>query len=186
MAKTGIAFETAESAFGPLGLVWAERENRFKILRIYLPQRRTSLSNRIRQDFPGAVKKSCEASRLVLEGLGRILAGMPFDCDLSVLDLDACGDFQRRVLLEERKIPRGKVSTYRRVAERIGSPKAARAVGTALATNPFPLIIPCHRAVRSNGELGGFGGGLPMKKALLEMEGVRFDARGRVVREDIR
>jgi O-6-methylguanine DNA methyltransferase len=63
---------------------------------------------------------------------------------------------------------------------RLSAPRAARAVGTALARNPFPLIIPCHRVVRSDGMLGGFGGGLKMKKALLEMEGVAFDRSGRV------
>jgi methylated-DNA-[protein]-cysteine S-methyltransferase len=62
----------------------------------------------------------------------------------------------------------------------LGKPSAARAVGRALATNPFPIIIPCHRAVRSDGSLGGYQGGLAMKRALLEMEGVEFDARGRV------
>jgi methylated-DNA-[protein]-cysteine S-methyltransferase len=60
-------------------------------------------------------------------------------------------------------------------------PRAARAVGTALARNPFPVIIPCHRAIRGDGTLGGFGGGLKMKRALLEMEGVRFDRYGKVM-----
>jgi methylated-DNA-[protein]-cysteine S-methyltransferase len=60
-------------------------------------------------------------------------------------------------------------------------PGAARAVGTALARNPFPIIIPCHRTVRSNGDLGGFGGGLKMKRELLELEGVQFSTTGRVL-----
>jgi methylated-DNA-[protein]-cysteine S-methyltransferase len=79
----------------------------------------------------------------------------------------------------ERTIPRGYVSSYSALAACIGRPRAARAVGTALAGNPFPIIIPCHRTVRTDGSLGGFGGGLPMKRALLEMEGVTFDQRGR-------
>jgi methylated-DNA-[protein]-cysteine S-methyltransferase len=54
------------------------------------------------------------------------------------------------------------------------NPRAARAVGTALATNPFPIVIPCHRVIRSDGTLGGYGGGLEMKRKLLEMEGVAF------------
>ncbi|MCK7468651.1 MAG: MGMT family protein [Desulfosudis oleivorans] len=62
-----------------------------------------------------------------------------------------------------------------------GSRSAVRAVGQALATNPFPIIVPCHRAVRSSGELGGYQGGPAMKRALLEREGVAFDAAGRVV-----
>jgi methylated-DNA-[protein]-cysteine S-methyltransferase len=72
------------------------------------------------------------------------------------------------------------VSTYQRIAQYLGNPRGARAVGTALATNPFPIIIPCHRAIRSDGTLGGYQGGLPMKRVLLEMEGIRVDERGRV------
>jgi methylated-DNA-[protein]-cysteine S-methyltransferase len=76
------------------------------------------------------------------------------------------------VLLAEYGIPRGYVSTYRRIAEHVGSPGGSRAVGGALSGNPFPIIIPCHRAVRSDGGLGGYQGGLEMKKRLLAMEGV--------------
>ena len=73
------------------------------------------------------------------------------------------------------------MSTYQRIAGHLGHPRAARAVGTALAHNPFPIIVPCHRAIRSNGTLGGFQGGVEMKRALLEMEGVLVDGSGRVV-----
>jgi methylated-DNA-[protein]-cysteine S-methyltransferase len=70
--------------------------------------------------------------------------------------------------------------TYGRLADLLGHSGAARTVGTALARNPFPLVIPCHRVVRSDGELGDFGGGTGMKQALLEMEGVEFAADGKV------
>jgi methylated-DNA-[protein]-cysteine S-methyltransferase len=73
------------------------------------------------------------------------------------------------------------VSTYRRIAGHLGVPGGARAVGNALATNPFPIVIPCHRAIRSDGTLGGYQGGLVMKRALLEQEGVDIDERGRVL-----
>ena len=62
----------------------------------------------------------------------------------------------------------------------MGCPGAARAVGTALANNPFPIIIPCHRVVRADGSLGGFGGGLAMKKELLTKEGISLDRNRRV------
>ena len=96
------------------------------------------------------------------------------------MTLERCPPFQRQVLLAESGIPRGWVSTYGRIANHIGVPKGARAVGNALARNPFPLIIPCHRAVRADGSLGGFQGGPEMKRALLEMEGVEFLPTGRV------
>ncbi len=71
------------------------------------------------------------------------------------------------------KIPKGRVKTYKDIANEIGYPKAYRAVGTALCNNPFPVIIPCHRVVKSNGELGKYFGKLDMKKQkLLESEGI--------------
>ena len=63
----------------------------------------------------------------------------------------------------------------------MGIPGGARAVGMALASNPFPLVIPCHRVIRTDGSLGGFGGGLKMKKKLLGIEGVAFNEKGKVL-----
>ena len=80
-------------------------------------------------------------------------------------------DFQRRVYRIIRRIPRGQVRSYQWVAEQIGQPRAARAVGMALRCNPFAPKIPCHRVVRSNGSLGGYSGGLVKKRALLLQEG---------------
>jgi methylated-DNA-[protein]-cysteine S-methyltransferase len=95
--------------------------------------------------------------------------------------IDRCPPFQQKVLSEEHKIPRGAVSTYRRLAAQAGRPKGARAAGNALAKNPFPIIIPCHRVIRTDGSIGGYQGGVEMKRALLEMEGIAFDAKGRAV-----
>ena len=71
-----------------------------------------------------------------------------------------------------RSIPHGATISYAELARRVGRPDAARAVGQAVGSNPIPLLIPCHRVVASDGTLGGFGGGLPMKRALLRQEGV--------------
>ncbi len=79
--------------------------------------------------------------------------------------------FQQAVWKEMLKIPAGKVRSYADVARRIKNPKAVRAVGTACGANPIPLLVPCHRIVGSNGGLGGFGGGLPLKEKLLRSEG---------------
>ena len=100
--------------------------------------------------------------------------------NLQFIDITVCYDFQKKVLLETRQIPRGKVSCYGHLADRILAPGAARAVGSALARNPFPLIIPCHRVVKSTGYLGNFGGGSEMKRFLLQMEGVQSNTRGKI------
>ncbi len=90
------------------------------------------------------------------------------------IDLSFVGPFERRVLEQLRQIPRGQVRTYRDIAVAIGYPEAVRAVGNACAKNPVPLLIPCHRVVRSDGTLGGYSlrGGIALKRRLLEAEGV--------------
>ena len=78
--------------------------------------------------------------------------------------------FQQKVWKKIGEIPYGKNLSYKQIAEEIGSPKAVRAVGTACGSNPIPLLIACHRVLASNGKLGGYGGGLPLKKLLLQLE----------------
>jgi len=91
--------------------------------------------------------------------------------DLS-LDWSLTTGFRRRVLRTTARIPYGSVSTYQQVAARAGNARAARAAGSALGSNPMPIVVPCHRVVRTGGNLGGFGGGLDVKARLLELEGV--------------
>ena len=79
--------------------------------------------------------------------------------------------FEKKVYTVVKKIPRGQVRSYAWVAKKIKRPKAVRAVGGALKKNPFTIIVPCHRVVRSNGELGGFALGADLKRKLLEIEG---------------
>jgi O-6-methylguanine DNA methyltransferase len=105
--------------------------------------------------------------------LGQYLAGRRETFDLPV-DLRAVTSFQREVLLAACQIPRGQVRTYADVARQIGRPKAARAVGQALASNPVPIVVPCHRVLAADGSLRGYtgGGGLRTKRQLLKLEGV--------------
>ncbi len=86
------------------------------------------------------------------------------------LDLCAATPFQGKVWQITRLIPYGRTRSYRWVAEQIGQPGAARAVGQALGRNPLPVIIPCHRVLKSDGSIGGFSGGWQMKKRLLSLE----------------
>lgn len=78
--------------------------------------------------------------------------------------------FQQSVWAELRKIPFGQTASYGEIAQRIGNPKACRAVGLANAKNPLPIIVPCHRVIGKNGALTGFGGGLQLKQQLLDLE----------------
>ena len=80
--------------------------------------------------------------------------------------------FYQKVLSEVKKIPYGEVRTYKEIAAKAGSPRAYRATGSANAKNILPIIIPCHRVIGNDGNLGGYGGGLKIKKYLLKMEGV--------------
>ncbi|MBI3291133.1 MGMT family protein [Candidatus Falkowbacteria bacterium] len=88
--------------------------------------------------------------------------------------------FEKKVLAEIKKIPRGKVTTYRLLARAIERPKAARAVGNALRINPYALKVPCHRVVKSDGTAGGYAGGEIKKFLLLKKEGIEFNSSGRI------
>ena len=79
--------------------------------------------------------------------------------------------FYRRVLRATSKVPFGEVITYGDAAKRAGNPRASRAAGTALGSNPIPIVVPCHRVIRAGGEIGNYGGGPAMKRFLLRLEG---------------
>ena len=104
----------------------------------------------------------------VIQQLQSYFAGERKNFDLALI-LEGT-DFQKRVWTALRKIPYGETISYKELAEMIGSPKAVRAVGAANGANPIPIIIPCHRVIGNDGSLTGFGGGLPLKKQLLELE----------------
>ena len=104
--------------------------------------------------------------------LDEYFAGDRKDFDLS-LDWRLTKGFRRRVLRATARIPYGETATYAEVAGRAGSARAHRAAGSALGANPIPVVVPCHRVLRTGGALGGYGGGLEVKETLLELEGAR-------------
>lgn len=115
---------------------------------------------------------------VIAAGVREAVDGGPCTVDI---DLAGLTSFQQQVLRAAVSIPYGQTWTYGELAEEVGAPRAARAVGTALSRNPVPLLIPCHRVVRSGGDIGQYGmGGRPIKKRLLRREGA-LDARGRLV-----
>jgi len=186
MGKTSFGYELDTSPFGDIGLVWSQRKTSPYIVRIFLPRGNMTMVETISRSFPGAVRRSNGAVKRICGQIQEFMKGNPVDFSLKYLDMSNCSKFQQKVLLENRRIQRGMVSSYGRLADKILIPGGARAVGSALAGNPFPIIIPCHRVISSSGELSGFGGGLKMKKTLLEMEGVGFDSNGKVNKDYFR
>ena len=169
------------SDFGTLRILWRETETGPKVSRVSLPGQQAMLRHDARVASLEVNRPPAPAIAELGQQIGRFLKGDAVEFDLSLLAFEQCSEFQRSVLLAERQIPRGWVSTYGRIARKLGVPRGARAVGGALARNPFPIIIPCHRAIRSDGRLGGFQGGIEMKRALLKMEGVEIGPAGRVL-----
>jgi methylated-DNA-[protein]-cysteine S-methyltransferase len=123
---------------------------------------------------------AAEVSPRVLEAPGRLddarrqldlyFEGRLTEFDLS-LDWRLSSEFRRRALRAVARIPYGQTRTYTQIAAGAGNERAVRAAGTACGANPIPIVVPCHRVLRSGGALGGYGGGLPMKEGLLRLEG---------------
>ncbi len=174
-------YELVPSAFGTLSIIWQKVEEKPKVYRIFLPDEEIPMEDVLQRAFVDVRHLSCPNIVELGKQIQSFLEGKIVNFELSIIALEKCSEFQRTVLVTEHKIPRGWVSTYGRIARSLGVPAGARVVGRALSQNPFPIIIPCHRAIRSNGELGGFQGGLRMKQALLEFEGVEFSPLGRVI-----
>jgi methylated-DNA-[protein]-cysteine S-methyltransferase len=168
------------SPFGPVAIVWHVYCGRPRILRVLLSKPKEPARKAVLMRFPEVGMASCSELSEVARQMEAFLSGDDVGFSLDKIRLDLCSAFQQQVLRAEHGIPRGQVSTYKRIAVHLGRPTGARAVGNALAGNPFPIIIPCHRAVRSDRSLGGYQGGLRMKRRLLEMEGMTFDDAGRI------
>ena len=176
----GPSFCIRSTPFGPVALVWSVIGDRPRIWRVLLSKPGVSAECHAHVLFPGSASSSCSDIGSVANDVEAFLNGVDIRLSLEMVRIDDCTEFQQEVLRAEHAIPRGAVSTYQRIAKHLGRTNGARAVGNALANNPFPIIIPCHRAVRSDRSLGGYQGGLGMKRALLEMEGIGFDDNGRI------
>jgi AraC family transcriptional regulator of adaptative response/methylated-DNA-[protein]-cysteine methyltransferase len=130
----------------------------------------TELEAALRREYPTArVQKDETHLKAWTKALQEYFNGREFDPHLSI-DIQATA-FQWRVWQALRKIPYGETRSYSEIAKAIGKPKAVRAVANACARNPVGLVIPCHRVIREDGSLGGYGGGIERKRALLSHEG---------------
>jgi len=165
-AGVGIAYITVPTSLGRLLVAATERG----VCRVALGDNAGALEQDLLAEFPGARVVQDKSGKLQgwVTSILAYLDGRAPDLDLP-LDIRATA-FQRRVWQELQRIPFGQTRTYGEVARRIGTPKATRAVAQACANNPVALVIPCHRVVREDGELGGYRWGLQRKRSLLQKE----------------
>jgi methylated-DNA-[protein]-cysteine S-methyltransferase len=163
-------------------MVWTEQG---LLSRIYLPGSKQHITRQIKLAFPCHRMIRARGRSRVGKQITRYFQGKKVRFPFSIVDRSCLYPFQEKVLLTELEIPYGKVSSYGTIAGKIGCSGAARAVGTALARNPFPIIIPCHRAIKADGSIGGFQGGTAMKRRLLQLEGIITNKNGKVVSDCI-
>jgi len=127
--------------------------------------------NTVSSRFRAKVTRNDEAMQPVIKALERYFEGDPMPSNIA-LDLRGT-PFQKKIWSQLLKIPHGETRSYKQIAIAIGTPTAPRAVGNAVGSNPVAIIVPCHRVLRSDGSLGGFGYGVDIKKKLLRLEALR-------------
>jgi methylated-DNA-[protein]-cysteine S-methyltransferase len=164
-----VAYTMSDSPFGPLLLAATPKG----LVKLSLPGHDPErvLENLAARISP-RVLEAPERLERVRRELDLYFEGKLTEFDLP-LDWQLSRDFRRRALRAIDRIPYGKTRSYTEIARTAGNERAVRAAGTACGANPIPIVVPCHRVLRSGGALGGYGGGLPMKEALLELEGIR-------------
>ncbi len=162
-----VSYASADSPFGMLLLAATKRG----LVRVAFPEEDvdTVLERLARRISPRIVETPAPLD-LARRELDEYFTGRRHEFELA-LDWALVGPFGRRVLGVTAEIPYGGVLSYAEVAADAGSPRGSRAAGNALGSNPMPIVVPCHRVLRSGGALGGYGGGVERKRWLLELEG---------------
>ena len=168
--------------FGPVVIVWSRFGAKAKIIRVFISKPGLSAEGQAARIFPDLQTSSCPKINAACEKINARLEGKDVTVSLGLLDFKQCSEFQEVVLRAVYRIPKNRVSTYWLIARHLEKKNTSRAVGNALANNPFPIIIPCHRVVCSDRHLGGFQSGLVRKRALLEKEDVAFDSMDKLSR----
>ncbi len=177
-------FALFDTAIGRCGAVWGQHG----IAGIQLPEQRESVTRaRLLERFPRAREGGPVGGvRRALDDIAALLRGEARDLSFIALDMTAVPPFYRRVYEAARGIPPGATASYGEIAQRLGSPGSARAVGQALGRNPFAIVVPCHRVLAAGGKPGGFSanGGITTKLRLLAIEGARPPGHGDLFEDD--
>jgi methylated-DNA-[protein]-cysteine S-methyltransferase len=163
-----MSYRLVETSFGVFGLV--ARDDR--LVGTFLPDRQRAILKRIGERYPDAVENNTLLPQFCKQA-SEYFNGKPVKFRVKI-DLSGMPPFRQAVLNACLRVPFGKTASYGDLALAAGSPGAARAVGGAMAHNPLPLIIPCHRILRSDGSIGGFSSprGIKEKQRLLRLEGI--------------
>jgi methylated-DNA-[protein]-cysteine S-methyltransferase len=163
-----VAYATIDSPFGPLLLAATSRG----LVKVSFPQFGTeqTLEELAARISPRVIETPARLDEARRE-LDLYFDGKLTEFDLP-LDWQLTDGFRKRVQQAIGRIPYGQTRSYTEMARSAGNERAVRAAGTACGSNPIPIVVPCHRVLRTGGALGGYGGGLPMKEALLTLEGV--------------
>ena len=166
-------FALFETAIGRCGIAWGDRG----VVGVQLPEGSDARTRaRLLRRCPGALEGKPPAAVIpALDGIVALLRGEAIDLSTVELDMTAVAPFRRRIYEVARRIPPGATLSYGEIAARVGARGAARAVGQAMANNPFPIIVPCHRVLAAGGRVGGFSanGGVETKRRLLAIEAQR-------------
>jgi methylated-DNA-[protein]-cysteine S-methyltransferase len=162
-----VAFATTDSPLGRL-LVAVTRRGLARVA--FAEEDQQEVLGRLARELSPRILESAKATDEIRRELDEYFARERIAFDVPV-DRRLIHGIARDVLRATARIPFGGVATYGEVARRIGRPRAARAVGNALGSNPIPIVIPCHRVLRAGGDLGGYGGGPIRKQHLLRLEG---------------
>ena len=158
-------FETFETNWGWMAVLTSEKGLR----RISLPQRTEKESLALLGVNPITVSRSSHDLEPIISSIQKYFCGEPIKIHIP-LDFTHVPTFFMKAWISCQKIPFGEKRSYGWIAMKSGNPKAARAAGQAMARNPFPIIVPCHRVILGDGSLHQYGGGLAMKSRLLDME----------------
>jgi len=154
--------------FGHASVIY--RQKPFAAIKIFLPCKdRESLVEAVETEGcgdPGSHYKAVIVKELIID----YFKGKPIQPPWEWMDMSGLTNLQQSVLVATADIPYGELRSYKEIAENVNRPRAYRFVGTTLANNPFPILIPCHRVIRSDASFGQFGGGTDLKRKLIELE----------------
>lgn len=172
-----LKYKVFNTEIGEVALTWDSKDEIIK--QVILPDFNTGKYNYSKSMYHGVVQEDNPSEYItsLIESIQQITQGIEVKFTPEQMDLSELTDFQREVLLKQLEIPHKKVTSYKKLATLIGRNKSARPLANALASNPFPLIIPCHRTLRSDWKIGGYSGTNDgtIKQKILENEGVQFE-----------